>query len=399
MEAGRGPGRCRRAHLGTARRARQDDRPGGRQTAQGGTARGRPRAFTFRSPPRRPSASTARSSRSTLPVTSADRGRTRACPSAPWPASRPSTSRSTSRPQGRAGARRRQSDRAQAGHADAASMCCSSAEIIDATGWPEGGIPSCRRRRRAAKPLATDDRDQAPHVHRLGPEVGWRLKARAGRKRVIARARRQRRRDRPRRRRRRLCGRGVVWGGFSYAGQKCIRVQRVFVHASRSTASSGDLVDVPRAASIGRPARRGDRRRPDDRRGHARSASSLDRGGAASGREGAHRRHAQGRLWSPTVLSGSTIACRSLRGGLRPPDRPRAVADFDDAIARRERQVRPAGRPVHERHAGRRGCFDRIDVGALIVNDVPTFRIDHMPYGGVKSPGSAVRGCAMRSRR
>ena len=37
-------------------------------------------------------------------------------------------------------------------------------------------------------------------------------------------------------------------------------------------------------------------------------------------------------------------------------------------------------------------AFDRIDVGGLMVNDVPTYRIDHMPYGGVKSSGSGREG-------
>jgi acyl-CoA reductase-like NAD-dependent aldehyde dehydrogenase len=37
-------------------------------------------------------------------------------------------------------------------------------------------------------------------------------------------------------------------------------------------------------------------------------------------------------------------------------------------------------------------AFDRIDVGGLIVNDVPTFRVDHMPYGGVKQSGFGREG-------
>jgi len=37
-------------------------------------------------------------------------------------------------------------------------------------------------------------------------------------------------------------------------------------------------------------------------------------------------------------------------------------------------------------------AFDRIDVGGLMINDVSTFRIDHMPYGGVKSSGSGREG-------
>jgi acyl-CoA reductase-like NAD-dependent aldehyde dehydrogenase len=37
-------------------------------------------------------------------------------------------------------------------------------------------------------------------------------------------------------------------------------------------------------------------------------------------------------------------------------------------------------------------AFDEIDVGGLMVNDVSTFRVDHMPYGGVKSSGSGREG-------
>src|SRR5207237_1721975 len=37
-------------------------------------------------------------------------------------------------------------------------------------------------------------------------------------------------------------------------------------------------------------------------------------------------------------------------------------------------------------------AFDRIEVGALIVNDVSTYRVDHMPYGGVKSSGTGREG-------
>jgi acyl-CoA reductase-like NAD-dependent aldehyde dehydrogenase len=37
-------------------------------------------------------------------------------------------------------------------------------------------------------------------------------------------------------------------------------------------------------------------------------------------------------------------------------------------------------------------AFDRIEVGGLMVNDVPTFRVDHMPYGGVKQSGFGREG-------
>jgi acyl-CoA reductase-like NAD-dependent aldehyde dehydrogenase len=37
-------------------------------------------------------------------------------------------------------------------------------------------------------------------------------------------------------------------------------------------------------------------------------------------------------------------------------------------------------------------AFDRLEVGGLLINDVPTYRIDHMPYGGVKDSGLGREG-------
>jgi acyl-CoA reductase-like NAD-dependent aldehyde dehydrogenase len=37
-------------------------------------------------------------------------------------------------------------------------------------------------------------------------------------------------------------------------------------------------------------------------------------------------------------------------------------------------------------------AFDRLDVGGVIINDVPTFRMDHMPYGGIKDSGLGREG-------
>lgn len=44
-------------------------------------------------------------------------------------------------------------------------------------------------------------------------------------------------------------------------------------------------------------------------------------------------------------------------------------------------------------------AFEEIEVGGLIVNDVPTYRVDHMPYGGLKESGSAAKGFVTPSRR
>ncbi|NMD00028.1 MAG: aldehyde dehydrogenase family protein, partial [Bacteroidales bacterium] len=37
-------------------------------------------------------------------------------------------------------------------------------------------------------------------------------------------------------------------------------------------------------------------------------------------------------------------------------------------------------------------AFEHLDVGGVIINDIPTFRVDHMPYGGVKNSGFGREG-------
>ncbi len=106
------------------------------------------------------------------------------------------------------------------------------AEIIDATAWPKGALSVVPASREAADVLTTDERIAL--VSFTGSaEVGWRIKARAGKKKVVLE----------------LGGNAaaivdesadldfvvpkLVYGAFSYAGQKCISVQRIFVHARR----------------------------------------------------------------------------------------------------------------------------------------------------------------------
>jgi acyl-CoA reductase-like NAD-dependent aldehyde dehydrogenase len=44
-------------------------------------------------------------------------------------------------------------------------------------------------------------------------------------------------------------------------------------------------------------------------------------------------------------------------------------------------------------------AFEKIETGSVMANDVPTFRADQMPYGGMKDSGTGREGCAIRLRR
>ena len=236
------------------------------------------------------------------------------------------------RAQGRAGARRGQPDRPPAGVADAGQL--APARRDRARGRLARGRASlcCPASTDAARPLVEDDRIKLL-TFTGSPAVGWALKARAGRKRVTLE----------------LGGNAAVivnddadvayaaervaWGGFAYAGQTCISVQRVFVH-ERSLRRVRDRPRPPRRRARGRrSARRGDRRRPADRR-RARAERVEDWIDEARGRRrdvlaGGER---DGALWQPTVLANVPRGpARLVRRGVRAARR--ASTAFDDVDA------------------------------------------------------------------
>jgi len=126
------------------------------------------------------------------------------------------------------------------------------AEIVLEAGWPAGGIAVVPCSTETAKPLVEDNRIKLL-TFTGSPAVGWGLKARAGRKRVTLE----------------LGGNAAVivnddadvayaaervaWGGFTYAGQACISVQRVYVHERVYDTFVAELVPRVEALTVGDP--------------------------------------------------------------------------------------------------------------------------------------------------
>ncbi len=267
------------------------------------------------------------------------------------------------------------------------------AEIVLGAGWPADGIAVVPCSVDVARPLVEDDRVKLL-TFTGSPAVGWGLKTRAGRKRVTLE----------------LGGNAAVivnddadvayaaervaWGGFAYAGQACISVQRVYVHQMVYDQFADELVRRVEALSVGDPLNEQTDVGPlIDAAAADRVEEWLDEavGAGATVRTGGRL---TGSLWSPTVLE-------------RVPEEVRASCDelfapvvnltpFDDV----SEAISAAGRSQFGLQAGLftndlrviDEAFDRIDVGGLMVNDVSTYRIDHMPYGGVKSSGSGREG-------
>lgn len=225
--------------------------------------------------------------------------------------------------------------------------------------------------------------------------VGWDMKARAGRKKIILE----------------LGGnagvivdRGadlayaaarVAAGGFAYAGQSCIAVQRVYVlsdvydeFASRLVAKVGSLKvgdPLDPSTDVGPMIDEGEAERVE-----AWVAEAVE--GGAQVLTGGKR--LGGALYAPTVLANVPTTARvCVQEVFAPLVSLFRVERFEQALDEVNRSTYglQAGvfTPVLE-HALL--AFDRIEAGGVIVNDVPTWRIDHMPYGGVKDSGLGREG-------
>ncbi len=227
------------------------------------------------------------------------------------------------------------------------------------------------------------------------PEVGWNIKARSGKKRVTLE----------------LGGNAAAlvgpdadlsWavpriaaGAFAYAGQVCISVQRVLVHRSIYDEFVSAIVEETRDRVRVGP--------PED--GEALMSAMIDSWNAErimnwiadAERAGArvlcgNRR--DGNLVVPTLLADVDpkleISCQEAFGPIA------TLAPFDDweqaiEITNDSRYGLQAGVFSNDLRAVWQ-CFEGIEVGAVIHNDYPTFRVDMMPYGGVKDSGFGREG-------
>jgi glyceraldehyde-3-phosphate dehydrogenase (NADP+) len=266
-------------------------------------------------------------------------------------------------------------------------------EVVLAAGWPVEGIAVVPSTVQNAAPLVEDKR-----IRKLSftgsPAVGWGLKARAGQKKVTLE----------------LGGNAgviihhdadlsyaaerVTWGGFSYAGQSCISVQRVYAHADIHTAFLDEFLPRVQALRVGDPL---DEATDVGPMIDLKSADEIDRWLREALSRGARILSGGQRsdnLWQPTVLADlqpdMRVSCQEVFAPLvgihcytDPYAAIRAVDDSDFGLQ--------AGLFTND-WALIQAAFDDLEVGGLMINDVSTFRIDHMPYGGAKASGEGREG-------
>jgi acyl-CoA reductase-like NAD-dependent aldehyde dehydrogenase len=279
------------------------------------------------------------------------------------------------------------------------------AEIIQQTAWPKGALSVLPAGRQAADRLVSDDRPQLL-TFTGSAAVGWDMKARAGRKRVVLELggnaavlldesiHRDDLDD--------IVGK-LVYGAFSYAGQKCISVQRIYIVAR----DGGQLADefTRRFLHAVQSIKCGDPRDPDVLVGpmiDAANAQRIERWAAEAQEQGAQILAGgtrKGNLVPPIVLTQvpgkAQVASDEAFGPLCLIER---VPDFSAGIAAINASRFGLQAAVFTRDLGHSlRAFDELVVGAVILNDAPSFRLDHMPYGGVKESGHGREGlrCAI----
>jgi acyl-CoA reductase-like NAD-dependent aldehyde dehydrogenase len=264
--------------------------------------------------------------------------------------------------------------------------------VLDA-GWPAGGIAVVPSSTADAGPLVTDDRTKLL-TFTGSPAVGWMLKAQAGRKRVTlelggnAGVIVHRDADLA------YAAERVAWGGFSFAGQSCISAQRIYIHSQVYEDYVEQLVPRVKKLIVGDPLDEATDVGPLIDHGAAERVRSWVLEATQNGAEVLTGGEAEGNLWQPTVLASiredMRVSCQEvfapLVGLYRYDDVKSAIHSVDASNFGLQAGLFTQDLNVIQM------AFDEIEVGGLMVNDVSTFRIDHMPYGGVKQSGAGREG-------
>ncbi|MEW6202176.1 MAG: aldehyde dehydrogenase family protein [bacterium] len=266
-------------------------------------------------------------------------------------------------------------------------------EILAQTDLPEGAFSILPSQIDDAQPLVEDDRLKLLSFTG-SPAVGWALKARAGRKKVILE----------------LGGNAacvvdedadiddavgrIIFGAFYQSGQSCISVQRIMAHEKIYESFRYKLVDAAKKLKMGDP------KEEDTFIGpmiSEREAERLENWIQSAVRRGAKvlcGGSRQGAMLAATLMEDVTedepLCAKEAFG---PVAVLSSFSDFDDAIKKINSseyglQAGIFTRDIYKAHR----AWDELEVGGVVIGDVPSWRVDNMPYGGVKGSGLGREG-------
>ncbi len=266
-------------------------------------------------------------------------------------------------------------------------------EVLAETNLPEGAFSILPCRRDGAALFTEDDRLKLLSFTG-SPDVGWALKARAGKKPVVLE----------------LGGNAacvvdhdsdiedavsrIVFGAFYQSGQSCIGVQRIYVHENIYAEFKEKMVAATKALKMGDP------KDPETFIGpmiSVNEATRLDnwvQEAVAGGADLLCGGKRDGAMLEATLLEGvgtnQNIRDEEAFG-------PVAILDsFNDFNAvlkdiNTSKFGLQAGIFTRDLYKAQK-AWDTLEVGGVVIGDVPSWRVDHMPYGGVKDSGIGREG-------
>jgi acyl-CoA reductase-like NAD-dependent aldehyde dehydrogenase len=266
-------------------------------------------------------------------------------------------------------------------------------EVLAETNLPEGAFSILPASRDGAD-LFTEDERLKLLSFTGSPGVGWDLKAKSGKKKVVLE----------------LGGNAavivdhdadlddalerVIFGAFYQSGQSCIGVQRIIIHEAVYDRFKEMLVARTRTLVAGDPKDRNTFIGPMISDGEAKRLKGwIDEAveGGATLLCGGHR---DGNMLEATLLEHVAPDANALNEeAFGPLAILQKFSDFDAALAEVNNSKFGLQAGIFTRDLFKMfDAWDRLEVGGVVINDVPSYRVDNMPYGGVKDSGLGREG-------
>jgi acyl-CoA reductase-like NAD-dependent aldehyde dehydrogenase len=266
-------------------------------------------------------------------------------------------------------------------------------EILAETNLPEGAFSVLPAHREGADMFTEDDRLKLLSFTG-SPGVGWDLKAKAGKKKVVLE----------------LGGNAaviidhdadledalerVIFGAFYQSGQSCIGVQRIIIHEDVYDRFRDMLVAKSKTLIAGNPHDRATFIGPMI---DVKEASRLDgwiQEAVADGATLLCGGNRDGAMLEATLLEGVNRDAKAYREeAFGPLAILSKFSDFNAALDEVNDSKFGLQAGIFTRDIFKTlNAWDRLDVGGIVINDVPSYRVDNMPYGGVKDSGLGREG-------
>lgn len=266
-------------------------------------------------------------------------------------------------------------------------------EVLAETDLPKGAFSILPAHRDGADLFTTDERLKLLSFTG-SPGVGWDLKAKAGKKKVVLE----------------LGGNAavvvdadtdlddaverIIFGAFYQSGQSCIGVQRIIIHASIYDELRDRLVAKTKTLIAGDPREESTFVGPMIDEKEARRLDSWIQQAVADGAKLLVGGKREGAMLEATLLEGvSRTAALYAEEAFGPVAILSKFTDFKDALDEVNDSKFGLQTGVFTRDLYKMlEAWDHLDVGGVVIGDVPSYRVDNMPYGGVKDSGLGREG-------